>query len=680
MIATGHHRSIRTNMAVCFAFFVLFACSSELSAGVLDDLLGDVEKVIDDATDLVEGQLNEESSEIEEPSLGESELQSQTVAPEESTPATAASAPLAPKQSSEEHVAQATPPIPAIEEEDGKHLATETQALLNKLGYDAGPVDGLPGSNTRAAVRAFQKHQGLEVNGHISPDLLAALRQVSQQQTTTDTPPTSSIQAQSGSGDSIGDTLSIVTWTRSHGYACFEENANYYICRREYPHFNATATILGRSTQNIPLERLNFYVDGAASNPSTLKPFIADTLSDLGLAFDIHWSEPSGPSARTVFDQSVRTGNTCLRVTGEVRAKGDWADLDLGVFDCAAAQVGELLVVDSSGLSSEPRQTEPLSGQEQPAITSEEREAAFYDSGTFRWQNVDEAFMDGDMSVVVRLLDIGCRAEVKDTCFYLGDFYREGDGVPKDEEAAIRYFEVGCSRGEPDPCERLGRPVPLVESSVTKSVESQEAEQPVEASRIESSNQTAAEPSVNTASASASQATEVASQRDQDPPDQISPQSDASICEGLLALNDATYQGLKSSGVVTTRQSSENEIVRIPDIASGMNNCEASDLLNQTSQRGAIFALGVLCQIGACGAGQDPGSIRRAVAQEIAQCTGLAPNEAVARNQSIWHQNAAYGDQGMRPWPAGLRDVYLIVLREKPGQRGCEMSLSIGLP
>lgn len=41
----------------------------------------------------------------------------------------------------------------------------QEQCLLAYLGYDPGPIDGLDGSNTRDAVKAFQRADGLTVDG-----------------------------------------------------------------------------------------------------------------------------------------------------------------------------------------------------------------------------------------------------------------------------------------------------------------------------------------------------------------------------------------------------------------------------------------------------------------------------------------------------------------------------------
>jgi membrane-bound lytic murein transglycosylase B len=52
----------------------------------------------------------------------------------------------------------------------------ELQTLLNGLGYDAGPNDGLFGSSTRRAVRAFQAAQGAPADGFPTSALLIDVR------------------------------------------------------------------------------------------------------------------------------------------------------------------------------------------------------------------------------------------------------------------------------------------------------------------------------------------------------------------------------------------------------------------------------------------------------------------------------------------------------------------------
>jgi peptidoglycan hydrolase-like protein with peptidoglycan-binding domain len=50
-----------------------------------------------------------------------------------------------------------------------------TQETLRGLGYRSGPIDGVMGPGTAAALRAFQQRQGLRATGRANPETLAAL-------------------------------------------------------------------------------------------------------------------------------------------------------------------------------------------------------------------------------------------------------------------------------------------------------------------------------------------------------------------------------------------------------------------------------------------------------------------------------------------------------------------------
>ncbi len=56
-------------------------------------------------------------------------------------------------------------------------LVRELQERLNTLGYDSGAADGIFGTNTREAVLAFQRAQGIGVDGIVGPVTWAALEQ-----------------------------------------------------------------------------------------------------------------------------------------------------------------------------------------------------------------------------------------------------------------------------------------------------------------------------------------------------------------------------------------------------------------------------------------------------------------------------------------------------------------------
>lgn len=58
---------------------------------------------------------------------------------------------------------------------DGQGDIETVQVLLNRLGYEAGPVDGVFGPKTAGAIRRFESDRGMSVTGKVSGPLLKAL-------------------------------------------------------------------------------------------------------------------------------------------------------------------------------------------------------------------------------------------------------------------------------------------------------------------------------------------------------------------------------------------------------------------------------------------------------------------------------------------------------------------------
>lgn len=54
------------------------------------------------------------------------------------------------------------------------------QQRLNELGYNAGPVDGLMGPRTQAAITAFQRDRGLAATGIVDPALVSRLQRAAE--------------------------------------------------------------------------------------------------------------------------------------------------------------------------------------------------------------------------------------------------------------------------------------------------------------------------------------------------------------------------------------------------------------------------------------------------------------------------------------------------------------------
>ncbi|MEK6710670.1 MAG: peptidoglycan-binding domain-containing protein [Nitrospinota bacterium] len=67
-------------------------------------------------------------------------------------------------------------PAKAAEKKAGAPEVMALQAALKKAGEDPGPADGKMGRKTRAALRTFQKKNGLKVSGQADKLTMAKLQ------------------------------------------------------------------------------------------------------------------------------------------------------------------------------------------------------------------------------------------------------------------------------------------------------------------------------------------------------------------------------------------------------------------------------------------------------------------------------------------------------------------------
>lgn len=58
------------------------------------------------------------------------------------------------------------------------NLVLQTQQQLNRLGFNAGPADGLMGKKTKEAITLFQKRNHIHVDGKTTSVLLDKLKKV----------------------------------------------------------------------------------------------------------------------------------------------------------------------------------------------------------------------------------------------------------------------------------------------------------------------------------------------------------------------------------------------------------------------------------------------------------------------------------------------------------------------
>lgn len=70
-----------------------------------------------------------------------------------------------------------TPPaVTGMQVAQGSSTVLDIQRELNRLGYNAGPVDGVMGARTRAAIQAYQRDHDLLVDGQPTASLLSHVR------------------------------------------------------------------------------------------------------------------------------------------------------------------------------------------------------------------------------------------------------------------------------------------------------------------------------------------------------------------------------------------------------------------------------------------------------------------------------------------------------------------------
>ncbi|MFG6160086.1 peptidoglycan-binding protein [Halomonas sp. 1390] len=87
---------------------------------------------------------------------------------------------------------------------ESRETISRVQEMLNRLGYPAGPVDGLMGSKTARAIRAFQADQGVRQTGQPSGSLVLSLQSVLQRRATTNQLHRTSMVNEQTSVDSSG--------------------------------------------------------------------------------------------------------------------------------------------------------------------------------------------------------------------------------------------------------------------------------------------------------------------------------------------------------------------------------------------------------------------------------------------------------------------------------------------
>lgn len=82
---------------------------------------------------------------------------------------------LTPEAVNEARIETLLEPAAAVSSEEPDPVVARLQVLLDREGASPGVIDGYMGENVRKALRAFEHMQGLQPDGELDPDLVAAL-------------------------------------------------------------------------------------------------------------------------------------------------------------------------------------------------------------------------------------------------------------------------------------------------------------------------------------------------------------------------------------------------------------------------------------------------------------------------------------------------------------------------
>ncbi len=87
------------------------------------------------------------------------------------------SPPTPPQLSTPAEVFKSKLPLPKADDASAEARArvSRVQTVLAARGYDVGPIEGIMGPRTDAAIRAFQSDQGLAPDGRMTPGLIERL-------------------------------------------------------------------------------------------------------------------------------------------------------------------------------------------------------------------------------------------------------------------------------------------------------------------------------------------------------------------------------------------------------------------------------------------------------------------------------------------------------------------------
>ncbi|MEQ6917206.1 peptidoglycan-binding protein [Halomonas aquatica] len=246
-----------------------------------------------------------------------------------------------PEQASAAQVAPAA--RPDIETLSDRQGVAEIQRELNRLGYDAGPVDGLMGTRTRNAIRQYQSDAGIASNGYATSDLLIRLRQTERQEVAVATEPAASsatedsprVALQDDFGD--GDYRRNPAWTVLSGRFDIDRDGLRSVVEIVDENASAAPSLRSDRPEDIGLAMLqmileqtgNIRPEAAATETETARIFVASPIRNVfqmevdlasreregSLEMGVYQGDRPGGGYRLVYHPGSRPGLSLMRLT-----------------------------------------------------------------------------------------------------------------------------------------------------------------------------------------------------------------------------------------------------------------------------------------------------------------------------------------------------------------------------
>ncbi|MGM0914487.1 MAG: peptidoglycan-binding protein [Pseudomonadota bacterium] len=250
----------------------------------------------------------------------------------------------------DEQASSAPPARPAIETLTDRQGVAEIQRELNRLGYDAGPVDGAMGRRTRNAILEYQADSDITEDGYASADLLKRLRATRSEReevaAASEPPPAAASRVVLQDDFSDGDFRHDPAWTVLAGNFEVEENGLRSIVEtqrtttRESRQLSADRPeelglavlelILEQSGNarqgelTIPVEPAHIFVNAPIDNAFRMELELASRQRPGSLELGVfQGNRPNGTGYRLVYTPGSRPGLSLVRlISGNAEVVG----------------------------------------------------------------------------------------------------------------------------------------------------------------------------------------------------------------------------------------------------------------------------------------------------------------------------------------------------------------------